>query len=497
MVGGIMDGGGATAVHLAGTKGLLASYDPGGYFCELVGSAAQPLTHARFFVERLDQLDLAELRRRASDAEADLFNLGITFTVYSDKNQIDRILPFDVIPRIISAPDWDFIERGLVQRITAMNQFLHDIYHAQHALKDGVLPAELVLGNPNFRPEMVGLDVTFGSYMHICGTDIVRGADGGFRVLEDNGRTPSGVSYVVENRHLMQRAFPDLMRNVGIRNVSDYGQRLVEALADLAPPNLPDPQVVLLSPGVYNSAYFEHIFLAREMGVPLVEGRDLVVEHDRVYMKTVGGLQPVHVIYRRLNDDFLDPEAFNPASMLGVPGLFRCFKKGTVVLANAIGTGVVDDKATYAYVPRLIKYYLDQDAILPNVETYLCREPEGLTYTLEHLDDLVTKPVGESGGYGITIGPRATREELEEARARIIARPDNYVSQPMVALSVCPSIGPDGIAPRHVDLRPFAITGRSTWVLPGGLSRVALKEGSFVVNSSQGGGSKDTWVLEA
>jgi uncharacterized circularly permuted ATP-grasp superfamily protein len=287
------------------------------------------------------------------------------------------------------------------------------------------------------------------------------------------------------------------MRDIGIRPVSNYGQKLAETLADLAPPGLLDVQVVLLSPGVFNSAYFEHIFLAREMGVPLVEGRDLVVENDRVFMRTVGGLQSVHVIYRRLNDDFLDPEAFNPTSMLGVPGLFRCFKKGNVVLANAIGTGVVDDKATYAYVPRLIKYYLDQDTILPNVETHLCREPDGLRHTLDNLDKLVTKPVGESGGYGITIGPRASNQELAEARARILADPDNYVSQPMVDLSVCPSLGPAGIVPRHVDLRPFAITGRSTWVLPGGLSRVALKEGSFVVNSSQGGGSKDTWVLEA
>ena len=479
------------------TSGLLAGYDPGGFFCELLGSPRQPLEHGRFFIDRLDQIDLAALRRRASDAEADFYNLGITFTVYSKKDQIDRILPFDVIPRIISAADWAHLEHGLIQRIRAMNLFLHDVYHAQHALKDGIVPAELITGNPNFRPEMLGVDVAFGSYMHICGTDIVRDDDGVFRVLEDNGRTPSGVSYVVENRHLMQRAFPDLMRDIGIRPVSNYGQKLAEMLADLASPGIIDVQVVLLSPGVYNSAYFEHIFLAREMGVPLVEGRDLVVENDRVFMRTVGGLQPVHVIYRRLNDDFLDPEAFNPTSALGVPGLFRCFKKGNVALANAIGTGVVDDKATYAYVPRLIKYYLDQDPILPNVETFLCCEPDGLKYTLDNLDKLVVKPVGESGGYGITIGPKASREALENCRAQLLADPANYVSQPMVALSVCPSLCPSGIAPRHVDLRPFAVTGRSTWVLPGGLSRVALEEGSFVVNSSQGGGSKDTWVLEA
>jgi uncharacterized circularly permuted ATP-grasp superfamily protein len=294
----------------------------------------------------------------------------------------------------------------------------------------------------------------------------------------------------------MQRAFPDLMRNIGIRPVSSYGQKLAEMLAELAPPGVLDVQIALLSPGIFNSAYFEHIFLAREMGVPLVEGRDLVVDNDRVYMKTVGGLQPVHVIYRRVNDDFLDPLAFNPTSMLGVPGLFGAFRKGNVALANAIGTGVVDDKAAYAYVPRLIKYYLDEDPILPNVDTYLCREPEGLKFTLDNLDDLVVKPVGESGGYGIVIGPRASRKELEVCRALVKAKPENYVSQPMIDLSVCPSLAKSGLVARHVDLRPFAITGRSTWVLPGGLSRVALKAGSFVVNSSQGGGSKDTWVLE-
>ena len=343
---------------------------------------------------------------------------------------------------------------------------------------------------------MRGLKVPFGNYVNICGVDIVRGGDGRFYVLEDNARTPSGVSYVVENRHLTQRAFPDLMRNIGVRSVSNYGQRLAGQLAELAAGEDRDPSVVLLSPGVYNSAYFEHVFLAREMGVSLVEGRDLVVRDDHVFMKTTGGLARVDVIYRRIDDDFLDPEAFNPASMLGVRGLMRAYRAGNVVLANAIGTGIADDKAVYAYLPRIIRYYLDEEAILPNVETHICREREGLEYTLRHLEELVVKPVGESGGYGILIGPHASRKALAEFRRRLRAAPSNYISQPVVQLSVCPTVTRSGIEPRHVDLRPFAVTGRSTWVLPGGLTRVALRKGSLIVNSSQGGGSKDTWVLE-
>jgi uncharacterized circularly permuted ATP-grasp superfamily protein len=446
--------------------------------------------------ERIDGLSLAELRRRAQAAEHELFNLGVTFTVYTDREQIDRILPFDVIPRIVSAAEWATIERGVIQRVTALNRFIEDVYHEQRILRDGIVPAELVLGNANFRPHMRGLKVPFGNYVNVCGVDIVRGGDGNFYVLEDNARTPSGVSYVVENRHLTQRAFPDLMRNVGVRSVSNYGQRLAGQLAELAVGTGRDPSVVLLSPGVYNSAYFEHVFLAREMGVPLVEGRDLIVRDDRVFMKTTGGLAPVNVIYRRIDDDFLDPESFNPGSMLGVRGLMRAYRAGNVVLANAVGTGFADDKAVYAYVPRIIRYYLNEEAILPNVETHICREREGLEYTLQHLEELVVKPVGESGGYGILIGPHAGRRALAEFRRRLRAAPTNYISQPVVQLSVCPTVTRSGIEPRHVDLRPFAVTGRSTWVLPGGLTRVALRKGSLVVNSSQGGGSKDTWVLE-
>ena len=476
--------------------GLLEDYESGGFYCELFGAAKMPAPHTRTVRERIDGLSLAELRRRAQAAEHELFNLGVTFTVYTDREQIDRILPFDVIPRVLSAEEWAMIERGVVQRVTALNRFIEDVYHEQRILRDGIVPAELVLGNANFRPQMQGLKVPFGNYVNICGVDIVRGGDGRFYVLEDNARTPSGVSYVVENRHLTQRAFPDLMRNIGVRSVSNYGQRLVGQLTELAAGIGSGPSVVLLSPGVYNAAYFEHVFLAREMGVPLVEGRDLVVRDDRVFMKTTGGLARVDVIYRRIDDDFLDPEAFNPTSMLGVRGLMRAYRAGNVVLANAVGTGISDDKAVYAYVPRIIRYYLDEEAILPNVETHICREREGLEYTLRHLEELVVKPVGESGGYGILIGPHASRKALAEFRRRLRAAPANYISQPVVQLSVCPTMTRSGIEPRHVDLRPFAVTGRSTWVLPGGLTRVALRKGSLVVNSSQGGGSKDTWVLE-
>ena len=472
-----------------------AGYVPGKYYCEMLGAPGHPADFCKPVWDRIGQLGLEELRARAGDAALELYNSGITFTVYTDKEAIDRILPFDVIPRVISPEDWRIIESGVIQRVAAANRFLWDLYHDQKILADGVVPRDLVLSNKNYRPEMEGLDVPFGTYIHIAGTDLVRGDDGRLLVLEDNGRTPSGVSYVVENRHLMQRAFPDLMANIGIRPVSNYGQKLHEALAEIAPAGTEDPQVVLLSPGTYNSAYFEHIFLAREMGVPLVEGRDLVVENGRVFMRTIAGPQPVDVIYRRINDDFLDPDAFNPDSMLGTPGLFAAYRKGNVALANAIGTGVADDKAVYAYMPRIIKYYLDEEPILSNVETHICREPEGLKYTLDHLSELVVKPVGEAGGYGITVGPRASRAELEACRKQLDADPANYISQPMVNLSVSPTLVETGIRPRHVDLRPFAITGRETWVLPGGLSRVALTEGSIIVNSSQGGGSKDTWVL--
>jgi len=477
----------------ATTMGLLSDYDPGSFFCEMFGRGG--LRHTREVRNRLGELDIGALRRRSQDAETELAKLGITFTVYTDRDAIDRILPFDVIPRILSSSDWQIIDKGVKQRVAALNQFLHDVYHKQHILKDGVVPAELALGNEHYRQEMRGFDVPRGTYVHICGTDIVRDEDGAFRVLEDNGRTPSGVSYVIENRHLMMRAFPDLADGIQIADVDSYGAQLARTMAAVAPKGVGDPTVVLLSPGIYNSAYFEHAYLAREMGAPLVEGRDLVVENDKVYMRTINGLERVHVIYRRINDDFLDPEVFRPDSALGVAGLFRAYRKGNVTLANAVGTGVADDKAVYAYMPRIIRYYLDQDPIIENVPTNICREPDGLALTLGKLEQLVVKPVGEAGGYGVVIGPRASKRELRELRAKLQADPSNYISQPVVSLSVCPTLIGRSIEPRHVDLRPFALTGNSTWVLPGGLTRVALRRGSLIVNSSQGGGSKDTWVL--
>ncbi len=471
-----------------------SSYDPGPYHCELTARDGDGGA-AALIRSRIAAIGLDALRARARAAESDLFNLGITFTVYSDATAIDRILPFDCVPRVIPARDWTVLEAGVKQRVKAINLFLGDIYNARHIVRDGIVPAELIYGNSNYRPEMEGFPVRFGTYVHICGIDIVRDEHGAFCVLEDNARTPSGVSYVVENRHVMLRAFPDLLTGMRLRPVDDYGRRLRSAMDEIAPEGVADPQVVLLSPGIDNSAYFEHVFLAREMGVPLVEGADLTVEDDRVWMRTTAGLRRVHTIYRRIGDDFLDPTVFRADSMLGVPGLIGAWRRGHVTLANAVGTGVADDKAIYAYMPRIIKYYLNEDAILPNVHTYICGEPEGLAYTLEHLHELVTKPVGESGGYGITVGPRASRAELDAARAALIANPSNWISQPVIGLSVSPTLTVDGLRPRHLDLRPFAVTGRDTWVLPGGLTRVALKEGSLIVNSSQGGGSKDTWVL--
>jgi uncharacterized circularly permuted ATP-grasp superfamily protein len=469
---------------------VLDGYDPQGFYCEMLRSGA-----SRVVRQRLSGLSITALKQRAASANAELYNLGITFTVYSDAKTIDRILPFDVIPRLLSAEEWQHLETGITQRITAINLLLDDIYHQQHILRDGIIPAELILGNRNCRPVMQGLDLPHKTYVNICGTDIVRDENGAFLVLEDNARTPSGVSYVVENRHMMLRAFPDLLDGIGLRPIENYGARLISALQEVAPAGTGNPRVVLLSPGTYNSAYFEHVFLAREMGVPLVEGRDLLVEDDRVFMRTTGGLSRVDVIYRRIDDDYLDPEVFLPDSMLGVPGLMRAYRAGNVALANAVGTGVADDKAVYAYMPRIIRYYLGQEPILNNVETSICREPDSLRYTLDNLAELVVKPVGEAGGYGITVGPKASRLELEDCRAKLLADPANYISQPCIKLSVAPTLVDGHVEPRHVDLRPFAVTGSSTWILPGGLTRVALRRGSLVVNSSQGGGSKDTWVV--
>ncbi|MEM9878436.1 MAG: circularly permuted type 2 ATP-grasp protein [Pseudomonadota bacterium] len=476
-------------------KTLVSDYSSEPFFDELFGQDGARVDACKGLVRGLETLDLRAFKQRTKAVDQELRNLGITFTVYKNAKQIDRVLPFDAIPRIITADEWQTIEAGVQQRVAALNLFLDDIYNAQTVFKDGVLPAALALKNSNYRREMQGRTLPFGTWVNICGTDLVRGGDGAFYVLEDNARTPSGVSYVVENRHLTQRTFPDLMRNIKVRPVSDYGQRLIEGLSQMWPGGADAAEVALLSPGVYNSAYFEHVFLAREMGVPLVEGRDLRVEDDIVYMKTTAGLQRLNVIYRRIDDDFLDPKVFRKDSLLGVPGIMQAFSKGNVILANAVGTGVADDKAIYAYMPRIIRHFLGEDPILNNVETHICREPDALQYTLENLENLVVKPVGESGGYGVVIGPKASKKLLNETRQKLKKNPSNFISQPVLQLSTCPTLTKSGVEPRHVDLRPFAITGESTWVLPGGLTRVALKKGSLVVNSSQGGGSKDTWVL--
>ncbi|WP_448337044.1 circularly permuted type 2 ATP-grasp protein [Chloroflexus aurantiacus] len=438
----------------------------------------------------------AELQQRQRYADLTFLNQGITFTVYGSDAGVERVFPYDLLPRIISADEWQHIERGLHQRIVALNLFLHDVYHNEHILRDGIIPRHLVYSCRHYRREMRGLTVPRGVYTAIVGTDLVRLPDGQFVVLEDNLRVPSGVSYMLTNRTVMKRALPRLFGAYGVRPIDHYGQALLATLRALAPAHRPEPTIVLLTPGVFNSAYFEHTFLARQMGIELVEGRDLLVHNNIVYMRTTKGLQRVDVIYRRIDDDFLDPMIFRPDSVLGVPGLFNAYRAGTVVLANAIGTGVADDKAIYAYVPDIIRYYLSEEPILPNVTTYLCDRPDECAYVLEHLGDLVVKAVGESGGYDMLIGPHSTREEQAQFAERIRTLPRNYIAQPTLQLSQAPCFIDGVIEPRHVDLRPFVLfDGERTTIVPGGLTRVALRRGSLVVNSSQGGGSKDTWVL--
>jgi uncharacterized circularly permuted ATP-grasp superfamily protein len=415
--------------------------------------------------------------------------------VYGDAQGAEKIFPFDLLPRIIPATEWEYLERGLTQRITALNLFLHDIYHEQKILKDGVIPEFYVLSARHFRREFVNFNVPKDIYIHICGTDLIRDKDGNYLVLEDNGRCPSGVSYVLENRRAMKRAFPGMFEGIGVRPVENYAQELLKSLKHIAPPGVADPTVVLLTPGAYNSAYFEHTYLARQMGIEIVEGRDLLIRDSRVLMRTTKGLQPVHVIYRRIDDDFIDPTVFRKDSMLGVPGLVNAYRSGNVSLANSIGTGLADDKVMYYFVPRMIKYYLDQEPIIPNVPTYLASEEKDMKYILEHLPELVVKAANESGGYGMLMGPKASKAEIEKFRKLVIAEPRNYIAQPMIYLSQHPTFCDGKFEGRHVDLRPFVLSGERVSIIPGGLTRVALRKGSLVVNSSQGGGSKDTWVL--
>ncbi|MGA2016719.1 MAG: circularly permuted type 2 ATP-grasp protein [Opitutaceae bacterium] len=445
--------------------------------------------------ERLGSLSVEEFDRRRAAVDLAFLRRGVTFTVYNDAEGTERIFPFDLIPRIIPAQEWSRIEAGLVQRINALNLFLHDLYHGQKILKDKVVPAAQVFSAKHFRREFMNFSVPRDIYVHVCGTDLIRGRDGSYMVLEDNLRCPSGVSYMIENRAAMRRAFPNLFQSYAVRPVEGYSDELLKALIHIAPTRGDKPSVVLLTPGVFNSAYFEHCFLARQMGVPIVEGRDLVVQNASVYMRTTSGLLPVDVIYRRIDDDFLDPAVFRSDSMLGVPGLVAAYRAGNVALANSIGTGVADDKVIYAYIPKVIKYYLDQDPIIPSVNTYLASEPSDRKFILENIARLVVKSANEAGGYGMLIGPAATKEEIEGFRSNVAANPRNFIAQEPIMLSRSPTWCQQGLEGRHIDLRPYVLCGERTVVTPGGLTRVALRKGSLVVNSSQGGGSKDTWVL--
>ena len=473
-----------------------ANYDTEGFFDEMFTADNAPREHVRALFDRIEALPKGELRRKHQMAERALMRLGITFNVYGDDEGSERIFPFDIIPRIVSAEEWDPVERGLRQRIRALNLFIDDIYHAQRIVADRVIPRELIESAAGYRPQCQDLDPPRSVWCHITGVDLVRDGSGEIYVLEDNLRCPSGVSYVLENRSVMKETFPQVFDGLGVRPVYDYGSRLLSMLEDVAPRSGgANPGIVVLTPGVYNSAYFEHSFLARQMGVELVEGSDLVVFDGYVWMRTTHGFERVDVIYRRIDDDFIDPKVFRSDSMLGVPGLMEVYKAGRVTLANAPGTGVADDKVIYAYVPQIIRYYLGEDPIIPNVPTFLCWRDQDRSHVLENLDKLVVKPANESGGYGLMVGPHASAEEREEFRARILANPRNYIAQPTLDLSRTPTMIGEQFEGRHVDLRPYVLFGRQIYVLPGGLTRVALRKGSLVVNSSQGGGSKDTWVL--
>jgi uncharacterized circularly permuted ATP-grasp superfamily protein len=444
----------------------------------------------------LHSTNVDELVRSHEQADLIFRRVGITFNVYGDDGGVERLIPFDVVPRILSAGEWDFIKRGVIQRVNALNAFLHDVYHDQAILKSGLIPPDLILTNDAFRPEMLGLTLPHNVYAHISGIDIVREDEDTFYVLEDNARTPSGVSYMLENRQAMMRLFPDLFAKYRVSPVSHYPELLLETLMSVAPNWNSQPTIVLLTPGQFNSAYFEHAFLAQEMGIELVEGQDLFVDEGYVYMRTTTGPQRVDVIYRRIDDEFLDPLAFRSDSALGVPGLLAAYRMGNVSICNAIGGGIADDKAIYTYMPDIIKFYFDQEPILKNVPTYNLRRKNDLAYALENMEQLVVKEVHGSGGYGMLIGPASTKKELDEFKQKVKADPANFIAQPTLSLSTCPTFVDAGIAPRHVDLRPFVLSGRETRVVPGGLTRVAMEKGSLVVNSSQGGGTKDTWILE-
>ena len=470
-------------------------YDCGDYYDEMFESDAQPRPCCQRLHERLLELSPGELSRRQQAADRSMLSLGITFNVYGQAEGTERIIPFDIVPRIIENSEWAWIERGLKQRILALNMFIDDVYHRQSILKDKVIPAQLVISADSFRQQCVGLNPPRGIWCHITGTDLVRDRDGQIYVLEDNLRCPSGVSYVLQNRLLMKQTFPQVFEQANVLPVDDYSSRLLDALQFLMDQQVRRPVVALLTPGTFNSAYFEHSFLAQQMGVHLVEGRDLVICDNFVYMRTTGGFERIDVIYRRVDDDFIDPNVFRKDSMLGVPGLFEVFRAGNVALANAPGTGIADDKGVYPYVPEMIRYYLDEEPIIPNVPTYQCWNDKQRDHVLQNMQEMVVKPANESGGYGMLIGPQSTAEQRATFADAIRAKPRNYIAQPTLSLSRVPVLAGSDLEGRHVDLRPFIIYGKDIFVLPGGLTRVALRPGSLVVNSSQGGGSKDTWVL--
>ncbi|MDB5327783.1 MAG: hypothetical protein JWM57_3352 [Phycisphaerales bacterium] len=486
---------------------MFENYETGKVFDEMFAEPGDPRAHYAGVARSLSAMNADTFERRRRMADVLFRNQGITFTVYADKRGVEKIFPFDLVPRIIPADEWDFIEKGLVQRITALNLFCQDIYHEQRILKEKIIEPELIYGAKMFRREMFGVNVPRNIYIHICGTDLIRGSDGKYYVLEDNGRTPSGVSYVLENRAVMKRVFPSVFNEYRVRAIEDYPLNLLNTMRHVAPSHAAgEPTCVILTPGVFNSAYFEHTFLARQMGIDLVEGQDLVVDNGFVYMRTTAGLRRVDVIYRRLDDDFLDPLCFRQDSVLGVAGLMNAYRVGNVALVNAVGTGVADDKAIYPFVPDMIKFYLGQEPILLNVPTYICARPDEKKYVLENLDKLVVKSTNESGGYGMLMGHQSTKEEQAVFAEKINADPRDYIAQPVVELSQAPSfcdgqavVSGDGTRKfegRRVDLRPYILYGEKVIVMPGGLTRVALRRGSLVVNSSQGGGSKDTWVLE-
>ncbi len=475
----------------------MSGYPADRYYDELIAADGSARPHAERLVEYFGSLPPDELVARQRAANATILDMGISFTIYSEGDNIDRAWPLDIIPRAMPGSEWDRIERGLVQRVTALNRFIDDLYNERKIIADGVVPAEIIDSSRNYLAACRGAKPRHGVWAHVCGTDLVRDGDGTLYVLEDNLRVPSGVSYMLENRNVIKRVFPSLFGTHRIRPVNEYPSQLAAMLRSLAPPGHDsEPEIVVWTPGIYNSAYFEHSYLARTMGAELIEGGDLLVDDDVVYMRTIDGLKRVDTIYRRIDDTFIDPEAFRPDSMLGVPGIMRAWRAGNVALANAPGSGVADDKVVYSYVPEIIRYYLGEDAIIPNVPTWRCSDPQQLAHVLANIEQLVVKPANESGGYGMLVGPHAARAEHEQFRRLLKADPRNYIAQPTLSLSTAPTLCGQALEPRHLDLRPFILQGATTSVTAGGLTRVAMRKGSLVVNSSQGGGSKDTWIVE-